>query len=437
MAFYRGIELGNSYREYRKRLAARGETYPKFSQDGLSILYDFDSTVIDTGSIQSILPDNTANLTFTRASSGSYLDSDGILKFAGPNQPRITYDLSGSLKGIITGPQQTNYFRNSDPTSDPGQGTRTNLTYISDQTGLGFDGNIELPPNSGAVSRYINCNTLPSGSYTIAAIVKNDTLAEPVFTNANHNANDFIFFIEGYLTTYPPNLVNYVSHKTKYIGNGVYLCQAWGIANNNTSTFGIDNRASKSTGNTTYITGFMVFEGHVEVELEDYIKTEGSAVTRNADIVDVEEVQPLIGQNEGTIFISGIYKFNNEIEGIFSVYNGFTDYITLQSWNIEGSLVVQSLVNSQLQFNSLYSTPLQDGDRFKLALRYKDGSYHIYINGVLRYQITGKSTDFIDLQDISIGKILTGQSPTRQYYDSFRLYKRGLTDAELITLTTL
>jgi hypothetical protein len=58
--------------------------------------------------------DNFADLiTFTRASTGTYLDSDGLLKTATTNTPRIEYDANGNRKGLLIEEARTNLVPNS------------------------------------------------------------------------------------------------------------------------------------------------------------------------------------------------------------------------------------------------------------------------------------------------------------------------------------
>jgi hypothetical protein len=58
--------------------------------------------------------DNYADLiTFTRASTGTYLDSDGLLKTATTNTPRIEYDANGNRKGLLIEEARTNLYTNS------------------------------------------------------------------------------------------------------------------------------------------------------------------------------------------------------------------------------------------------------------------------------------------------------------------------------------
>lgn len=85
--------------------------------------------------------DNFADLiTFTRASTGTYLDSDGLLKTATTNTPRIEFDINGNRKGILIEEARTNLMTYSDfdaavPTnwsalSDTGTFSRTLGTEI-------------------------------------------------------------------------------------------------------------------------------------------------------------------------------------------------------------------------------------------------------------------------------------------------------------------
>ena len=62
--------------------------------------------------------DNYADLiTFTRASTGTYLDSDGLLKTATTNTPRIEYDANGNRKGLLIEEARTNALTRSIPIS--------------------------------------------------------------------------------------------------------------------------------------------------------------------------------------------------------------------------------------------------------------------------------------------------------------------------------
>ena len=64
--------------------------------------------------------DNYADLiTFTRASSATYLDSDGVLKTASTNIPRIEYDADGNRLGLLVEEQRVNYARYSEDFTNP------------------------------------------------------------------------------------------------------------------------------------------------------------------------------------------------------------------------------------------------------------------------------------------------------------------------------
>ena len=48
-------------------------------------------------------------ITFSRASTGTYLDSDGLLKSAATNTPRVEYDAQGNRLGLLVEEARTNY----------------------------------------------------------------------------------------------------------------------------------------------------------------------------------------------------------------------------------------------------------------------------------------------------------------------------------------
>ena len=53
-------------------------------------------------------------ITFARGSSATYLDSDGIIKTAATDAPRIEYAEDGTLKGLLIEEQRTNLLHNTD-----------------------------------------------------------------------------------------------------------------------------------------------------------------------------------------------------------------------------------------------------------------------------------------------------------------------------------
>jgi hypothetical protein len=72
-------------------------------------------------------------ITFTRASTGTYLDSDGLLKTATTNTPRIEYDADGNRRGLLIEEARTNLLINSGDMDGAGwAGFRT--TYSAGDT---------------------------------------------------------------------------------------------------------------------------------------------------------------------------------------------------------------------------------------------------------------------------------------------------------------
>jgi hypothetical protein len=82
--------------------------------------------------------DNYADLiTFTRASTGTYLDSDGLLKTATTNVPRIEYDINGNRKGLLIEEARTNLVLYSEDFA--------NAAWLKSNATV--DGNIVIAPN--------------------------------------------------------------------------------------------------------------------------------------------------------------------------------------------------------------------------------------------------------------------------------------------------
>jgi len=177
-----------------------------------------------------------------------------------------------------------------------------------------------------------------------------------------------------------------------------------------------------------YIYGFQVEEGSYPTS---YIPTSGSTVTRTADSGILTSASALIGQTEGTLYSEfDLTEDNNFTFVEINLGNSTSNRILAYRNASYIQFIVQ--VGGVIEINN--STLVTFLDTNKIAVTYQTDDFKIYLNGSLVKTYTSGSIpsgfDTIDLQDNN----LAGK---KQSIKSLILFKEILTNAELITLTTI
>jgi hypothetical protein len=159
------------------------------------------------------------------------------------------------------------------------------------------------------------------------------------------------------------------------------------------------------------------------------IRTEGTVVTRLADVILGGGDVSTIGQNEGTIIVEGDFTTNSSILGINKDFSNMLQ-LGLTSSNKIKFLIYNSGVNTVLTSSFLV-------DNYnKIAVTYKNGNSLMYING----SIAASSADAISfsgsLLDIELNQgffFSKGKSKIKNQ----QTFITALTPQELQTLTTV
>jgi hypothetical protein len=157
------------------------------------------------GTLYSVLPNNSSsNFTFTRASSGSFIDSNGNLQIVGNDEPRLVYsDFSKQYKGMLVESPSTNLLLRSEEFDNgywtiygllnerlANQTLAPNNTLTADL--LGFNGvdlnllrrtSIPISSSTGyAISLFVKNNTFTQNAGTITVTLNNNIIAPNNFT---------------------------------------------------------------------------------------------------------------------------------------------------------------------------------------------------------------------------------------------------------------
>jgi hypothetical protein len=159
-------------------------------------------------------------ITFTRASTGTYLDSDGLLKTATTNTPRIEYDADGNRKGLLIEEARTNTMARSEEFDS---WTQSNVITSSNVTNAPSG---ELTADKVAKSvttaigaAVVRAATTPTGSLVASFYAKAaeyDTLSFTLFNSTDaHLARASVSLVDGSLILNQNGTVT-----TEFVGNG-------------------------------------------------------------------------------------------------------------------------------------------------------------------------------------------------------------------------
>jgi hypothetical protein len=224
--------------------------------------------------------DNFADIiTFTRASTGTYLDSDGLLKTATTNTPRIEYDINGNRKGLLIEEARTNLLLRSEAlTTSPWAVTSAN-TILTANDRIAPDGNqtatkfVATAFNNNGTFCVTNAGTtVASKSFTLSVWVYADTTFD--FTLRSRGTGTTQEAQNTTVSTVAGQWVRVSStHTFTGAADGSEIIVAL-----YTAVFGVDNT------NTLWFWGAQLEQASFPTS---YIPTAGSTATRAADVASI------------------------------------------------------------------------------------------------------------------------------------------------------
>jgi hypothetical protein len=389
------------------------------------------------GKLYAIKPDSGAgDLTVTRATEATRVNSAGLIESVANNVPRLDYS-NGSCPSILVEPQRTNLVLRSEEIdsaswSNFAQGAGTNPIITANYT-LAPDGTLtadRIQCNSGSLgspnrsARQQSVNITNGLVYALSFFVKSNTGINQNFSALNSAMNVNSGFNQQGVAT--PEWSRFV-----LVGTSV-------ITGSNAIRIGLID-SLLSTTNDISIWGIQFEQGS---NATSYIPTVASTVTRNADVISKTGISDLIGQSEGTLFVefnlstigglagSGIIELT-PAGGVEGESNRIIIYKGVSSKQIGFQIRAGGTTNI---FNFLFSAPA-DG-KVKVGIAYKSGDTILSVNG----SIVARSETFTfsqTLNFIKLGASLVGNVVINDTINQCLLFKTRLSNAELIQLTTL
>ena len=359
---------------------------------------------------------------FTRATSATRVNKDGLIETVGSNEPRIDF-LNDSNGALLLEPQRTNLVTYSDDFSTfIGQSGGTGiLPIITINNVISPDGTLNADKivfNLGGgttasdQSLLYKSITIPTTTnYATSFWMKGDSGGEEILIRSV-NGSTYTSFT---LTT------EWKRYYTIEAGTAGVTYPEIGLRQGVLGTI-------NSTA-TVYLYGAQLEAGSYPTSI---INTSGSAVTRVAEICNNSGNDQVINSTEGVLYWNIITQDSNSSSKAISINNGINTILSIYFYS--SSINVIFNVNGVNQFYGNFGLTI--GQEYKVAVLYQENNFALYVNGVKRAEDTNGSVpsvdtfDRLDLSEVSVSNFYGNVKDVR-------LYNTALTDAELIELTTI
>ena len=381
---------------------------------------------------------------FTRSSTGTYLGSDGFIKTANVNEPRLEYDASGQPLGLLIEEQRSNLLHQSEAFDNSYWGKSGIATSPSGPVPPDGSGNAVDLFAIGTSGAYVSRSSLGTAGqgYTISVFAKAGTHDIIRITNQSSPATGGWFDLTNG-TTLTSNGANNVS-LIEYVGNGWYRCSryfdSW-INTNNSVLLGVsdaDGSTQSVVGHTVSLWGAQLEQGAFPTS---YIPTSGSTVTRTGDVCRIEKEKYHLHQKKGTFYC--------EFDAITSTDEAVLDYqriyelattnsdsrVTAWIKNSDGSLSSQVYDNNVAQASHQLEVGYNGKlNTIKLASAYGVNHFQASNDGKVSGVDTSVTLDYprhrlAIMQRTTSGSVLCGHMKRITYTP------KVLTEAQLIELT--
>ena len=386
------------------------------------------------GKLYSVLPESgVGDFTVVRATEATRVNEEGLIETMGANVPRLDYS-GGGCPVLLTEGQSTNKIINSENLLNGSWG-KTNAVVESNST-ISPDGILnadKLTFNISSSFGRIISSTLSSVN-SISFFVKYIDLEYILIFVGGSSNGVYVNIKEGYATSTILGAGLDVTFK-KYTNDWLRIEAKGG--NNATS---LEIYAANSTPNYTPITlnGSFYLWG-VQAEAlsypTSYIKTEGSAVTRNGDQVTGAGDAATFNDSEGVLMAEVSFVNDTSFKGI-SISSGVNgNAIRIYSSLADNQLVFRVTVNSVDQVLKLYT--LSDTSLYnKISLKYKENDFSVFINGFkLLTDNSGSTFSNGVLNQLNFNRS-DGNDPFYGNTSQIQYFNTALTDSELETLTS-
>ena len=398
-------------------------------------------TAYNNGKILSVKPNTSVgDFDFTRNSSATRTNSQGLIEDITSNLPRIDY--TGGEGHWLFEPQTTNLLPYSQTITEFSQ---TNSTLFDNQT-ISPDGTQNA---GGATKLGVNANdriretisVSNSTVYNISAFVKNSTIVVGGVSSINFRISGGTLFRKGY--EWGASGLSFSSSqdsgtRTNEIledyGNGWYRIGFSFTTDGTSGGFEIDlDRQNGSDTTTLFIWGAQLEQ---QSYATSYIPTSGSTVTRLADAANGAGSSDLINSTEGVLYAEIASLADDLTLRVISLSDGTTNERVLLMYHSSTNKIRCFIYSGGSFYATLEKVVSNEKDFHKIAYKYKSGETKLFVDGLL----IGTGTASFSITGLDVLQFANGTPTSSPFYGKAKcvaVFKEALTDAELTCLTTI
>ena len=377
-------------------------------------------------------------LTFSRASTATRVNSAGLIETVSSNVPRLDYQGSTCPK-ILLEPQRSNIsgFVESG-TGNYSTATVTAGTSILGLTTFRVTSNYALgdAPHIANASEYQNGVTYTASAYVNLAQTNATNIEIAMFGFGSPNgsaAASLNVSTKAVTTTATSGAWSAQSGKATLISGSIYRLEIKATA---AQTLSGSRLYCAAAADAKYceVAGIQIEAGAYATSFTG--KSTTAAVTRLADACSKTGISSLIGQTEGTIFVEGTIVANDSGTNrrLISISdNTSSNQIQIFNRLNTSKLECDGNVSGVTQF-SFQSNNIGFNTTFKAAIAYKGNDIAFYVNGTLIGTDTSASIPATSRLAFSRGDLLF---PHEGNINQALLFKTRLPNAQLAELTSL
>jgi len=355
----------------------------------------------------------------------------GILE----DTPRFNYSFGASCPSLLLEPSRTNVVTNSEYLNGVEWNGKINVSFGTNQTispeGLLNSASIIENTTNGSHFAYEDFTLTSGASYAISIYAKKNGV------NRNLRFNDGgLGWSSGFNGVFDLTAGTATGGVMEDVGNGWYRCSVTGTTNATASrliiypTLGAATSYPGDGTSGVFLYGFQIEAGSY---VSSYIPNHsgGGSVTRAADVCGGAGDANTFNSTEGVLYAEVAGLANGGVDRSIALSDGtLSNYlrITLHA----NSNRIAFFSSAGVNYNNF---DFSQTDNLKIAFQYKANDWKVYINGILKAQLSALTFSPNALSDLSFN--LANFTPFYGNVKQVLTFNTALSDADLAALTTI
>lgn len=363
---------------------------------------------------------------FTRASSATRVNKQGLIETVGSGKPRI--DFTDNTSGhLLLEPSRTNKLPYSEDFSE--WSTSSGGSVSESQEGVGGSTDAFEFTSDGSANSRIFYAISATGTHSFSVFAKKNTLDYiSLYANDDNNSRVWYNLDNGTLGNQEGGGTGTIED----YGGGWYRCTLKWNSSNLVNVRIYNSNANDVFGGTlgsVYIQYAQLEAGSYPTS---YIPTEGSSVTRVAETCNQIPPSSIIGQTEGSAYFEYTCNGSDSSGQRIFVLRGDSYIDRIVIFDQAGKIRIYVSDGGVLQLDA--TTNVDTVSTHKVAFRYKLNDFKLYIDGTAI--VTDATFIVPTLNSVYVGTSEGFGGTLGGNVSDVKLYDTALSDSELQALTS-